>query len=354
MRRIMLGVALAALVAGCSRPSTGNESATGNEAPPAGATALAVTKVSLPGEGRGDYVTVDADARRLYVTHSALVHILNLDTLAPIAQVTGLQTAHGVALAGGFGFVTDERAGKGLVVKFDPANGKALATIKAGEKPDSIVADAASGKVLAFNNHSSNVTVIDPASGAVVKTIKLPHGPEFSQSDGRGHVWVNMEEGNNIAVIDTKSMTLAGTIALTGCEGPAPLGFDPGNRLLFSGCGNGVMTVTDADEGKVIATVRIGEGGDPDGIVYDAERKRIIVANRNGGWTIIRQNSRADYAIEQTLKIDEYAKTIAVDAKTHRLFSSTADLIWPPAVPGEKHLPNAKPGTFRLLVVSEQ
>ena len=306
----------------------------------------------LPGEGRGDYVTVDTDARRLYVTHSAAVHILDLDTLQPIAQVTGLKAAHGVALAGGHGFVSD--GDRNAVIEFDLATGRVLRTIATGKKPDSILFDPASGKIWAFNGDSEEVSVIDPATGTVVKTIKLPHGPEFSQTDGKGKVWVNMEEGNAIAVMDARTMTLTGTIALTGCEGPAPLAFDAANRLLFSGCGNGVMVVVDADAGKVIASVKIGDGGDPDGIAFDAERKRIVVANRNGGWTIVRQNGRADYTVEQTLKIDEYAKTVAVDPKTHRLFSATADLIWLPPVPGKKHLPNARSGTFRLMVVTEQ
>lgn len=350
MRKVMIGVALAALVADCGRPVTGNEAANGADA--AGKTSFAVTKVALPGEGRGDYVTVDADARRLYVTHSGAVHILDLDSLKPLAQVSGLKAAHGVALAGGHGFVSD--GDQNAVIEFDPATGKTLKFIPTGKKPDSILADGATGNIFAFDGDSEEVSVIDPVKATVIKTIKLPHGPEFSQTDNKGKIWANMEEGNAIAVIDAKSATLTGTIPLAGCDGPAPLGFDAADRLLFSGCGNGVMVVTDADAGKVIATVPIGEGGDPDGIVYDAARKRVVVANRNGGWTIVRQNGRADYRVEQTLPIDEYAKTVAVDPRTHRLFSSTADLVWPPAVPGKKHLPNAKSGSFRLIVVTER
>jgi DNA-binding beta-propeller fold protein YncE len=112
------------------------------------------------------------------------------------------------------------------------------------------------------------------------------------------------------------------------------------------------MTVADADSGKVIATVPVGE--DPDGIAIDPERKRIYVANRKGGWTIVDQQARDRYAVNQTLPIDEYAKTVALDPASHRLFSSTADLVWPKGVPGEKLLPNAKSGTFRLIVVSEK
>jgi DNA-binding beta-propeller fold protein YncE len=111
------------------------------------------------------------------------------------------------------------------------------------------------------------------------------------------------------------------------------------------------MVVSDADNGKVVASIPVGGG--PDGIVYDPETRRIIVANRDGGWTVVRQLGVDRYQVEQILKIDQYAKTVALDPATHRIFTSTADLVWPPAVPGKKHLPNAKSGTFRLLVVSQ-
>ena len=349
MRKILMSAGCMAVLAGCHASADGNSAMT-NDTAAAAATTFTINKVSLPGEGRGDYLTVDADGRRLYVTHTHAVHILDLDTLKPIAEVSGLKAAHGVALAAGHAFVTD--GDQNAVVEFDPSNGKTLKVIATGKKPDSIVFDKASGMVMAFDGDSKQVSVIDPAKGTVVKTIALPNGPEFSQSDGQGKVWVNMEEGNNIGVIDTKTMTLTGTIPLPGCDGPAPLSFDPVNRVLFSGCGNKVMTVTDADSGKVLTTVPVG--GDPDGIAFDVAKKRIYVANRDGGWTIVDQAAKDKYTVNQTLKIDEYAKTVAVDPKTNRVFSSTADLVWGPVIPGKKHLPNAKSGTFRLMVVSEK
>lgn len=349
MRKLLMSAVCAAILSGCHGGAAVDNGATANDAA-ATATAFTIDKISLPGEGRGDYLTVDNDARRLYVTHSSQVHILDLDTLEPVATVTGLKAAHGVALAGGHAFVSD--GDQNAVIEFDPATGKVLKTIPTGKKPDSILHDAASGMVWAFDGDSDEVSVIDPARGDVIKTIKLPHGPEFSQTDNRGKIWVNMEEGNSIGALDAKAMTLTGTIALTGCDGPAPLAFDTVNRVLFAGCGNKVMVVVDADSGKVLASVPVG--GDPDGIAFDAQRKRIYVANRDGGWTVVDQVDKGTYTVNQTLKIDEYAKTVAIDPKTHRAFSSTADLVWPPAVPGKKHLPNARPGTFRLMVVSEK
>lgn len=312
--------------------------------------ALTIQKISLPGEGRGDYLSVDAAANRLFVTHTTVVHIIDLKTLKPVAEVGGLTYAHGVASDNrGRAYVTDGNTNS--VIVFDPASGRELKRIKVGEKPDSILFDPASAKIMSFNGDSNNVSVIDPESESVIRTIQLPHPPENAQSDGSGHVYVNFEEGNAVGVIDTARMTLGRLIPLKGCDGPAPLAIDKAHRRLFSGCGNKVMDVTDADTGKVVASVPIG--GDPDGIVYDAGTRRVFVGNRDGGWTIVRQSGPNSYAVQQTLKIDEYAKTLALDPVTHRVFSSSADLVWPPAVPGKKHLPNAKSGTFRLIVVSQ-
>jgi len=292
----------------------------------------------------------DPAHNHLFVTHSQQVHILDLKTLKPIATVTGLTVAHGVAIDQfGHAYVSDGKSDS--VVVFDPATGREFKRIKAGGEPDAILFDPASSKIMSFDRGSLDVAVIDPATSSVVASIKLPNAPEFPEADGRGHVYVNLEDGNAVAVIDSHKMVLDHLIPLKGCDGPAPLAIDKANRRLFSGCGNNVMVVTNPETGKVLTTVAIG--GDPDGIVYDAKTKRIFVANRDGGWTIVRQDGPDAYAVEQTLKIDEYAKTVALDPTTHRVFSSTADLIWPPAVPGKKHLPNAKPGTFRLIVVSQ-
>lgn len=311
---------------------------------------LAISKVSLPGEGRGDFILADAATNRLFVTHSKIVHVLDLAALKPLAEVSGLTFAHGVALdAHGRAYVTDGPSD--AVVIFDPPTGRELGRIHVGKQPDAILFDPSSSKIIAFDAESQEASVIDPETAAVMASIKLPNAPEFAQADGRGHVYVNLEDGNAIAVLDTKRMALDHVIPLKGCEGPAPLGLDEANRRLFSGCGNKVMVVTDADNGKAIASVPIGGG--PDGLVYDPATKRIIVANRDGRWTIVRQTSANAYRVERALKIDEYAKTLALDPRTHRIFSSTADLVWPAAVPGKKHLPNARPGTFRLLVVSQ-
>lgn len=346
MRTVLLCSTIAMALAACN-----SSAATGSSAPEPTAAQMRINRVSLPGDGRGDFITADAGINRLFVTHSGRVHILDLKSLKELAEVTGLTDAHGVAVdhSTGRAFVTD--SGPNAVVMFDPASGRKLKSIPAGTKPDSILLDPASGKILAFDGGSSEVTIVDPSRGAATGSVKLPNNPESAQADGKGNVWVTMEDADAIAQIDTKHMKFVRAIPLAGCDGPAPLAFDAANRVLFSGCGNKVMMVTDADSGKTLTSVPIG--GDPDGIVFDAAKKRLFVANRDGGWTIIDQQGKDRYSVDQTLKIDEYAKTVALDPETHRVFSSTADLVWPKPVPGKKLLPNGKPGTFRLVVVSQ-
>lgn len=311
-----------------------------------------VARLALPGPGRGDYLTVDAAGGRLFVTHLSRVHVLDLATLRPIATVEGLSNAHGVVIdpASGRGFVTD--GGRNTVVQFDPATGKVEGSIPVGTKPDAFLRDPASGMLLAFNGTSQDISVIDPAKAAVIATIKLTGTPEFAQADGKGMIWVNLSDTGLIAALDTRTMKLVAPIKLPGCEDNTPLAFDPAQRLLFAGCGNRVMKVVDADRGTVLASVPIGR--DPDGVAFDPARKRIFVANRDGGWTIVAQRGRARYAVTETLRIDRYAKTIAIDPASHRVFSSTADFIWPARVKGEQPSPTPIDGTFRLLTVTQK
>lgn len=345
MRRLLISTALVIALTGCARSPA--ESAVADEG--MRRVSYDIDKVGLPGEGRGDYVLADTEARRIYVTHSATIHILDLDTLKPIGAVEGLKKAHGVALAAGKGFASD---GDGnAIVVFDPATGKTTKVIPAGQNPDSIVFDKPSGMVFVFNGTSKDISVLDPVEEAIVKTIPVGDKPEFSRSDGKGQVYFNMEDEHAIGVIDTRAATLARKIVLPDCEGPAALGIDEANDRLFSSCGNGEMKIVDAASGKVVAEIPVGE--DPDGIVYDPQTKRIFVAARDGGWTIVDQKDPDTYAVNQVLRIDQYAKTLAFDPMTRRIFSTTADLVWPKKVPGKKLLPDAKPGTFRLMVISE-
>jgi len=309
--------------------------------------ALKIEKVTLPGEGRGDYVYADTDNRRLYVTHAAVVHILNLDTLKTIGEITGFGKSAGVAFAAGKGFATD--AGGDKVIVFEPATGKTINTIPGGKKPDAIVTDPVTGMVYVFNGHAGSVSVVDPKAEKIVKTIDLGEDPEYARTDGQGKVYVNLGDSHSIGVIDTATQTLVKKMVIADCEGPAALAIDTKNRRLFSGCGNNQMKVVNLDTGATIAGIPVGE--DPDGIMYDGQAHRITVAARDGSWTVVDQLGPDSYRVNRTLKIDPYAKTLGFDSQYGVLFSSTADLVWPKAVPGQRLLPDAAPGTFRLMVI---
>ena len=347
MNRLSTFAAVAIALAGCGRPATPGsaEAAVGTIRP----VEFRIDRISLPGDGGGDYVLADSETRRLFVTHSSVIHILDLDTFAPIASVTGLRKAHGVALASGKGFASD--GGGNAIVVFDPSSGRIRRRIRAGQNPDSILFDRASGMIFVFNGASKDISVVDPVEEAIVKTIPLNDKPELSGADGKGRVYFTMEREHAIGVIDTRTGTLSTKFVLPDCEGPAALAVDANNDRLFSTCGNGAMKVVDAATGKVLAEVPVGE--DPDGIVYDPVARRVLVAARDGAWTVVDQLDADRYVLNQVLKIDRYAKTLAFDPKTRRLFSSTADLVWPRKEAGKKQLPEAKPGTFRLMVITE-
>lgn len=322
--------------------------AAGAQAAPSVPAPLTVTKVSLPGEGRGDYVYADSDNRRLYVTHAATVHILNLDTLKPLGAVGGIVKSAGVAFSAGKGFASD--AGGNKIVVFEPATGKTISVIPGEKKPDAILTDPVTGMVFVFNGQSDSFSVIDPVAEKIVKTVDLGEGPEYARTDGQGKIFVNLGESHSIGVIDTATQTLVKKMEIAGCEDPAALGIDTTNRRLFASCGNKVMKVLNADTGAVVASIPVGE--DPDGVMYDGQARRITVAARDGNWTIVDQLGPDSYRVNRTLKIDPYAKTLGLDTHTGVLFSSTANLVWPKPTPGQRLLPDAAPGSFRLMVIS--
>lgn len=338
--------AVLAPVTACVRPQDAPKAASLRAAP----ALAAMSRIALEGEGRGDYIFADADTRRLYVTHTGRVHILDLDTLAELAQVRGLTKAQGVVPIAslGRGFVTDGKANE--VVIFDLSTGATLAHVAAGKKPDSIVYDPAAQLVLAFGGTSEDATAIDPRTGQVVKTIPLGDKPEFARADGKGTVWVNLEGTGALAQIDTRTLSVTAKHVLAGCEEPSALALDTAAGLVFTTCSNGLLKVVGTGSGAIIATVPICQ--DADGAVFDAGRGMVSVACRDGTLTQITRDSGGHYH-PRTVATELYAKTLAFDPVRGRLFSSTADLIWPGGkvdTTGEI-LPDAVPGSFHLLVI---
>jgi DNA-binding beta-propeller fold protein YncE len=242
------------------------------------------------------------------------------------------------------------------VTIFDLKTLQTISTAKTGTNPDGIVYDSFSKRVFTFNGRSSNSTAIDGQTGKVEGTIALGGKPEFPVSDGKGNVYANIEDKSEIVRIDPKTLTVKSRWPLSPqCESPSGLAMDVNTRRLFPVCDNKVMTVVDADSGKVITTVPTGEG--TDAAAFDPERKLIFSSNgEDGTLTVIKEMSPDKYGLVANVETQRGARTMALDLKTHKLYLSDAEFGPPPAATADHPHPwrSIKPGTFKLLVVASE
>src|SRR5215470_10752351 len=217
---------------------------------------------TLGGDGGWDYMKIDPEARRLYIARATRVMVINADSGESVGEVADTPGVHGVALVPdiGKGFASNGR--EDTVSVFDLKTLKTVNKIKVGNRPDAIWYDAASKRVFTFNAGSQDATAIDASRQTVVGTVPLGGKPEFAASDGKGTVYVNIENKNQLVAFDANQLTVKQSWPLPGCDEPSGLAMDKKNRRLFVGCGNKVMPVVDADSGKILATLPIGDGVD--------------------------------------------------------------------------------------------
>src|SRR5216684_2949264 len=209
-------------------------------------------KTSLTGEGNWDYLAIDQNGRRLYVSHGSQVEVIDLDKDEPVGKITGMNGVHGIAIASKLdrGFIT---SGNTSTVKmFDLKTLQSLADIPAGNGPDGVLFEPVTRRVFAFNHRGGTLTVIDAVAGKAIETIELGGQPEFPVTDGKGTVWVNNEDKSMLLKIDAKQMKVLERWPVAPCEAPASMALDQKNRRLFIGCNSKVMAVADADSGKII------------------------------------------------------------------------------------------------------
>jgi len=305
---------------------------------------------TIGGEGGWDYLTADASAHRLYVTHGTRVEVLDTRSGKVIGSIQGLQGIHGVALddTGKYGYISDGRAG--MVVVFDRADLKTLASIPVGTNPDGIVFEPVTKTVWAFNGRSNSVSVIDTATRKVVATIALPGKPEFPVADGKGTIFDNIETKNSIVRLDAKTKTLTATWPLTNCESPSGLAIDRTGRRLFTVCDSKTMNVVDANSGKILATPAIGDG--PDAAGYDAADKLAFSSNGDGTLTVV-DAGKNGYPVAQNLTTEKGARTMSFDSGTDRIYLVTAAFGPRPAATAANPRPRPAivPGSFTVLVV---
>lgn len=304
----------------------------------------------LGGEGGWDYLTLDSSSRRLYISRATHVIVIDVDWGKPVGDIPDTPGVHGIALAPelGRGFTSNGR--EGTVTIFDLQSLKTIKKVKAGENPDAILYDPASKRVFAFNGRSHDATAIDAANGAVVGTIKLEGKPEFAASDGKGEIFVNIEDKSQIDAIDPNKLEVKASWPLAPCEEPSGLAIDRKNRRLFAGCDNKMMAVVDADTGKVIATPAIGEGVDANG--FDPETGLAFASCGEGVLTVVKEESPNKFTVVENVTTQPGARTMALDEKTHNVIVVTARFGPPPAPTAENPHPRRTilPDTFVVLV----
>ncbi|MGA8310343.1 MAG: YncE family protein [Terriglobales bacterium] len=309
-------------------------------------------RIPFPGEGGWDYLLVDSVNRQLYVSHNTQVEVVDLDSEKQVAKITGMKRIHGIAVANDLnrGFISD--GGDDVVVIFDLKSNAVLQKVPAGKNPDGILYDPYSKRVFAFNGRSDDVTAIDAASGKVVGTIPLDGKPEFPVSDGKGSVYVNIEDKSEISQLDPQMLKVKKTWPLSPCEEPSGLAIDLEGRRLFSVCSNNKMVVVNADSGQVVATVAIGNG--PDAAAYDAGKKLAFSSNGEGTLTVVRQDGPDKYAVLENVPTERSARTMSLDTKTHKIYLSAAQLGAAPEATADNPHPRPRiiPDSFHVLVLS--
>jgi YVTN family beta-propeller protein len=282
-----------------------------------------IQKIPIPGTGSWDYLTVDEAARRLYVSHGTQVEVLDIDSLTLVGSIPNTAGVHGIAIAPelGRGFTSNGQAS--TVTIFDLKTLKPIADVATGKKPDAIIYDPATSRVFAFNGGNNSATAIDAATGKVAGTVNLDGGPEYAAADGKGFVYNNLEDESLLLKINSRELKVEQRWPTAPCSSPSSMAMDRPNRRLFLGCRSKVMAVLDADSGKVIATLPIGDH--VDATAFDPETKLIFDSNGEGTITVIHQDNPDKYSIVETVKTAPRAKTMALDPKTHRLFLSTTE-----------------------------
>lgn len=335
--------ALALLLASCAHaPATAANAST--------AYSVAAT-YPLAGEGHWDLLAVDSQRHHLFVSRGDRVQVMNTLDGRLIGTVPGTDGVHGIAVvpALGRGFTSNGHAN--TLTEFDLETLRPVRDITlSGQSPDAEVFDPASGRLFVFNARSNNASVVDTALGKEIATIAFAGNPELGASDGNGHLYVNIEDKAQLVMIDTASLKVAATWSLPGCEGPTGLALDAAHARLFSACDNGVMAISDAKDGRQVALVAIGEG--PDGAGFDPQARVAFSSNgKSGTLTVVHEDDPEHFRVVQTLATQRSARTMVIDAATHRLYLPAAEF---EAQPQESHArPGMVAGSFRVLAVSD-
>ena len=286
--------------------------------------------VKVGGDGGFDYVTADSAGRRLYFARSSKTNprllAFDLDSLKQVAEFDGI-SAHGAAIdaASHRGFASSKP-----ITMFDTTTLKTLGTVAVDGNPDGLTADPAQGRIYVLSHSAPGITAIDAATGTVAGTVDLGAAPEQSAADGKGHLYVDLEDKDAVGVVDTRTLTVTARFPLTGTATPAGLAMDTKSRVLFVACRNPPMLVMlNADTGAVLGNIPIGKGND--GVVFNSATRETFASQGDGTLAVVKENSPTRFTLEQSLPTQSGAKTLTLDSKTGHVFLIAADYAPVPA-----------------------
>jgi DNA-binding beta-propeller fold protein YncE len=311
-------------------------------------------KFTLGGDGGWDYLTYDSVGKRLFISRGTRVMVVDPTKGTVLSEIPNTPGVHGIALAQdlGKGFTSNGR--ENSVTVFDLKTLKETDRIKIdGENPDAILYDPSSKRVLTFNGRSHNATVIDASSDKVVGTIPLDGKPEFAAADGKGTVFVNIEDKGELTSIDPVKAAVVKTWPLAPCEDPSGLSMDQKHRRLFAGCGNKMMAIVNADNGTVVTTLTIGQG--VDATSFDPETELAFSSNGEGTLTVVHEDSADKFSVSQNAPTQRSARTMALNPKNHEVYLVAAEFDEQPPAEGQtRPRRTMKPGTFTMLVMEKK
>ncbi len=303
-----------------------------------------VNKIKIGGGTRWDYAYADSANHRLYVAHGTQTEVVDTSTDKLAGTIPDTKGVHGIAVANdlGRGFISD--GADNDVTVFDLKSLKVLSKVKTGQNPDAIIYEPVSRRVFTFNGRSSDATAIDAKTGnVIVASIPMGGKPEFAQVDGKGHIYVNLEDKNEIAEVDAGNALVAKRYSIAPCDSPSGLAYDEKKARLYSVCENKLMIVSDPAAGKVLATPTIGAG--TDGVAFD-DGYAFSANGADGTITMVGETAPGKFEPVATIQTQRGARTIAVDRKAHKLYLPTADY-----AQASKGRPTPVAGSFQILVV---
>ena len=304
-------------------------------------------KYVLGGDGSWDYIVPDPPEHRVFIARQTRLMVVDEDQGTLLGEVTGINGAHGTAIASrtGHGFATS--GNDQSVLMFDLKTFKVLGKIPAAEDADAIVYDGASNRVFTLNGDAHSSTVIDPTQGTLITNIPLGGKPEYGASAGDGKVYANLTDTNEVVEIDAKTATVSRRWPTAPCTAPVSMALDTAHHRLFSGCRGGSMAVSDYQAGKIVTTLPIGKG--VDGAGFDPAFGDAFASNADGTLTVIHQDSPDQYRVVQSAPTPQGARNMGLDPTNHRIFIVSAE--FGPAPANGRGRGTVLPGSFTMTVI---